>query len=246
MSGTIDTSTVEKIIQERMADTGEGPEFALAATLADFRHWCDKQGTSFAKIDRQAHQFYLTDKYEARLDNRPAEVPQHKREFPHFIFEAGFLDLMEELKYIDNSWHNDVTPCFIKPPFCVWPKSVKEGTDYVVTMVDADGHHAEDVGEYVFKDFDGLRDFLKIHADAAAFAEALHAEIGDENYQRVRVLNTTAAHVKCCASHVFCDANMVMLKALKLDYPPESSKGIARWNAVWEAARERYLTQGSK
>lgn len=44
-----------------------------------------------------------------------------------------------------------------------------------------------------------------------------------------------------CATHDFCDANMVMLEAWTtvtgLERPPESEDEMATWSAAWEAAR---------
>lgn len=46
------------------------PKEVLKYLLADLRHWCDHLGFDFAKIDREAYQAYLEDKWEARQARR--------------------------------------------------------------------------------------------------------------------------------------------------------------------------------
>ena len=52
----------------------DGPSQGLIALLADARHWCDRHGESFAALDRQAYQHYLTDM------NQPERSHHHEHE----------------------------------------------------------------------------------------------------------------------------------------------------------------------
>ena len=84
---------------------------------------------------------------------------QHEREFPGFPFESGFLDLMADNGYADNSWRNDMSPCFIKRSLCVWAKNPIEALDYGVTKIDDAGQHTDD-GGLSFATLDALAKFI--------------------------------------------------------------------------------------
>lgn len=51
----------------------------------------------------------------------------------------------------------------------------------------------------------------------------------------------------CCATHDFMDANMVMLEAFEAlagrEMDLESDADTALWNAAWEIATTKYLTE---
>lgn len=74
---------------------------------------------------------------------------------------------------------------------------------------------------------------------AHLFDLALKSEIGEENYDEVVRLNRTPEYsTGCCASHNFCDANMVMSDVLKtIGVDEESDAGNSLWNRSWEAWR---------
>ena len=66
-------------------------------------------------------------------------------EFPDFDF-----DTLPELPegFEDNSWHNDVCPCFIKGRFCLWiaegdkaKREYPEAPRYSLELLDEDGQH---------------------------------------------------------------------------------------------------------
>jgi len=40
---------------------GDDPSESLIDLLTDARHWCDRNDQSFAELDRQAYQHYLTE-----------------------------------------------------------------------------------------------------------------------------------------------------------------------------------------
>ena len=80
---------------------------------------------------------------------------------------------------------------------------------------------------------------------ARAFSDKLIAYNGVRLIKEMNRRNGTPAYKDCCASHDFCDANMVMLAAfesLGLPDPLERlATGVAPdftlWNEAWELAR---------
>lgn len=113
---------------------------------------------------------------------------------------------------------------------------------------------------------DGIADF-EAERLAKRFARDLREEVGAENYEEIRRRNATPEYrdstFSVCASHDFCDANMVMgpiiesagiqfTSAEELDALPADSgerealsekKGAycALWSRVWDIALERHL-----
>ena len=80
---------------------------------------------------------------------------------------------------------------------------------------------------------------------ALKFVELLRADIGETDYIEVKRLNRTEAYKNCCASHNFCDANMVMLEAAEsfgFGVPETDDEDVALWNAAWDFAKETYLS----
>jgi hypothetical protein len=76
---------------------------------------------------------------------------------------------------------------------------------------------------------------------AERFASYLQAEIGD-NFDEVCRRNATADYQGgCCASHDFCDANMVMAaafeKAVGREFDFDNPADTDLWNAAWDRAR---------
>ncbi|MFN3261258.1 MAG: hypothetical protein ACE37J_11940 [Pikeienuella sp.] len=76
---------------------------------------------------------------------------------------------------------------------------------------------------------------------ALAFAAELRKEITDESVAEVVRRNTLPTYAAACASHDFCDANMVMASAFErvmerpFDFGSETDMDI--WNRAWDAAR---------
>jgi hypothetical protein len=72
---------------------------------------------------------------------------------------------------------------------------------------------------------------------AVEFARLLRAEIGEENYERAVKINNAEAHSDLCASHDFCDANVVMAEAFRLatGYPLRTGNDYdtTLWNDSW-------------
>lgn len=85
-----------------------------------------------------------------------------------------------------------------------------------------------------------------IEAISHEFAIRLSMEIGDENLREVVRLNATPEYAPtCCASHNFCDANMVMLDAMRAWghdlFTPEgdiSEDETRISDAAWDQAKE--------
>jgi hypothetical protein len=85
---------------------------------------------------------------------------------------------------------------------------------------------------------------------ALEFAAMLRQEIGAHNFITMRARNALPDYVGACASHDFCDANMVMQSAwesvmgrefLPHDRPP-SDDDVALWGYSWGIAKLAYLT----
>lgn len=45
----------------RHYDRNDLPESCLIDILADARHWCDRHGKDFGKLDREAYNHYVTE-----------------------------------------------------------------------------------------------------------------------------------------------------------------------------------------
>lgn len=85
-----------------------------------------------------------------------------------------------------------------------------------------------------------------IEAISHEFAIRLSMEIGDDNLREVVRRNATPDYAPtCCASHDFCDANMVMLDAMRAWghylFTPEgdiSDDETRICSAAWDQAKE--------
>lgn len=81
----------------------------------------------------------------------------------------------------------------------------------------------------------------------AAFVALLTRDLTTEELAKVRVQNLAVGE-GVCASHDFCDANMVMVEALRAltgepDAFPHSPDDVALWNEAWEIAKRDHLTE---
>ena len=81
---------------------------------------------------------------------------------------------------------------------------------------------------------------------AERFADLLAEEIGPDKFERIKALNRTPEYASpICASHDFCDANMVMAQAFEevAGHAPEanSESDADIWNAAWDHARQKGL-----
>jgi hypothetical protein len=82
---------------------------------------------------------------------------------------------------------------------------------------------------------------------SALFIVGLRSTVTPEEYSAILKKNATPDYDGCCASHDYCDANMVMLEAyahaMKRD--PERVNLDKVWrlfNEAWTIARRDYLT----
>lgn len=76
---------------------------------------------------------------------------------------------------------------------------------------------------------------------AAAFSARLRAQLTEDQMETVNRTNALPENACACASHDFCDANMVMLEAWQevhgRDPDPASDDDAYEWNRAWDAAR---------
>lgn len=85
---------------------------------------------------------------------------------------------------------------------------------------------------------------LNPNALAAKFIEFIEDELTSEELREVRERNLRADYIDCCATHDFCDANMVMQDAFQELYPEltldaiiNDDHCIAVWNKAWTLAK---------
>lgn len=85
---------------------------------------------------------------------------------------------------------------------------------------------------------------------ALSFADELLDTIGKANYEKVKARNSTEEYARFCASHDFCDANMVMFDVFNTeigwDYDLNNDEDTLVWNDAWDLARANYLTAAAK
>lgn len=177
--------------------------------------------------------------------------------------------------WADYSWHNDTCPYFVHEAsgVGVWcgyadPELREEGRFTVSAMewgADGRGGHcwSHDLyGEsdlFVTDDADtlagSLSNFIPARAIAHAFALAFETDY-PEHLDTIRERNASADYAApVCATHDFCDANMVMLEAFAAamgrdarmnDDTPDgeaaSQADFALMAAAWEIARAERLT----
>lgn len=88
---------------------------------------------------------------------------------------------------------------------------------------------------------------------AGAFVALLRRDLTPTQWAEMRERNATPDYAAgACASHDYCDANMIMLEACEtlgvptvLDFTdgePDHEKACQVWNAAWEIAKRDYLT----
>jgi hypothetical protein len=78
---------------------------------------------------------------------------------------------------------------------------------------------------------------------ADTFVRLLRAELTATEFAEMQRRNSTPeyANTGCCASHDFCDANMIMASALEehgfATSDDDDQFATARWNRVWTLAQ---------
>lgn len=84
---------------------------------------------------------------------------------------------------------------------------------------------------------------------AKKFVDLLLLELDAKDFIKVLYRNAEPEYESTgsCASHDFCDANMVMLDAWGYlgygEFDPNSSADASVWNDAWHIAKRQYLTR---
>lgn len=88
---------------------------------------------------------------------------------------------------------------------------------------------------------------------ARRFIQEVRSELTVEQLQEVVEKNSTEAYEGCCATHDFCDANLLMEAAwisLGLKTPIEhdaedieTSKVYDKWNEAWDLAKAAHFNE---
>lgn len=87
-------------------------------------------------------------------------------------------------------------------------------------------------------------------AIGTTFVLNLRAELGEAVFAEVKELNATPAYVDSCASHDFCDPNLLMAAAFETvmgrHIDLRSDANVALWNKAWEWAKLNRLTEAAQ
>lgn len=82
---------------------------------------------------------------------------------------------------------------------------------------------------------------------AKQFSVDLLKCIGAESMARVVTKNKTAEYTDACASHDYCDANMVMIDSwrtiMKRGHRMNSDDDLSLWNNAWTLAKQNSFYQ---
>lgn len=169
----------------------------------------------------------------------------------------------------DTSWHNDACPSFS----VINAKGVHEESLWVEFADKAEretgcerfhystycpkGQHNEPLEDLLdTEDAAVAEQFLKDRLAKRLgdrFAALLRKDIGAKNFkavQRANLVHKINGENSICASHDFCDANMVMLAAYaevmsvkEDDVDPNSEAVLALFTAGWDAAKRDHITE---
>lgn len=162
-------------------------------------------------------------------------------EFPDF--PAADLPAIPAI-WSDASWHNDACPFFlITGSLGVWidyadPAMSDLGPDrgprFALVAME-DGQHGDSDSILATDDWDALL----AHAIGLLFVAGLKAELEADDFAEMRRMNLDSGP-GTCASHDFCDSNMVMDPAFRTimgrEIDPASEADAALWGAAWEGA----------
>lgn len=187
----------------------------------------------------------------------------YRTEFPSFPEMPEAAALLAQ-GWTDTSWHNDACPSFksFDGMLLIWiehpDESKRDGGDRFVVEhmpepVERDdpryGEQAECL--YAGDDWDAacgeayINPELPVYPDtlllAVKFSELLREDLGAETMEEVIRKNRTPEYANACASHDYCDANMVMHAAWE-DLTGEApdvgdERGARIWNRAWDAAK---------
>ena len=87
---------------------------------------------------------------------------------------------------------------------------------------------------------------MDIQKLALAFRWGLERELSCDQFAEMRRRNVGNVGDSICASHDFCDSNLVMYDAFKAvggrEADHENEDDLDLWNAAWNFAKDKYLT----
>jgi hypothetical protein len=87
------------------------------------------------------------------------------------------------------------------------------------------------------------------HAIARKFVALLRVELTPEQFRETKRRNRDRADKRSCASHDFCDANMVMADAFRqtgLEPDVDDGEQCALWGTAWDAAMPQLTKKGRR
>jgi hypothetical protein len=178
----------------------------------------------------------------------------------HPEFDAASLPVIPA-SWEDTSWHNDACPSFRvigdadNGPFVrLWvqyPEQCDRESDAERFLLERNNDWGgSGPASYAYRGDDAAAMLAAAEVETLAwtFADMLARDLEPLEWQVMRLRNRTAPE-GICASHDFCDANMVMAEAFEAvkGCPPLNDEGmsaetVALWNAAWEVAKPHYLT----
>jgi hypothetical protein len=187
---------------------------------------------------------------------KAGETPYAGPFHPQTGYRAEFPDFPPETLpaipdgWRDGSWHNDTCPFFeispslgvfvdyADPALSEYPQGRASGDMKRFTLVAlVDGAHvSDDSGPLCCSDDWGE---ILAHAIARAFAANLAEELTADQMAQVVERNKTV-DPGVCASHDFCDANMVMdpafTQVMRREIDLNSEADCALWGQAWDIA----------
>ncbi len=116
-----------------------------------------------------------------------------------------------------------------------------------IIMASADGQIDDDTKMVVEDEWDRAHEAVMIEVVALLFAAGLAETIGADALAKVKrrnrqSLSDPATPSGVCASHDFCDANMVMADAIQAATGEYPNGDNPLWNPAWTAAKLNWLT----
>lgn len=202
----------------------------------------------------------------------------YTEEFPDTAIPGPIIELVRDKVLTDESWHNDVCPHFeaiiigrtndepntVVQLWCDFEDAERREmngtrfsviitnnpmTEDAVTVCETDDvYEAISVTMAVIQKYkDGNNIDLK--AIAKRFVSNLEADLTPDQMRTISQRNAHAGMAKSCASHDFCDANIVMHEAFTACQPeyyinPDDQQQAEQWSAAWDLAKviiaERY------
>jgi hypothetical protein len=171
-------------------------------------------------------------------------MQDYKIEFPCFTDMPSM-----PLGFEDNSWHNDAMPSFVSEAqgLIIWvdylnpaDREFSEANRFIVARY-LDENFTDDV-LLATNDWQAVLAFVNAWRIAQAFAETLKKDLEPRQFAEMKKRNLTYGE-GICASHDFCDANMMMAAAFKevtgREADVATDADTALWNQAWDLARKQ-------